>query len=60
MTYKQLVNAIGDLDQANIVNKLLGEINYSFEHEKITWKDHETLYKIACMIQDSMYDMGWN
>ena len=48
MTFKALVKEIASckLGDENRCNEICGLINFSFEHEKITWDDHETLYTI--------------
>ena len=49
-TFKQLVQAISEIRTENDRLAVCGEINKSFEHDKITWKDHEMLYGLACRI----------
>lgn len=47
MTYKKLVKQISEIQDWDDICRAEGEINFAFEHEKITWDDHETLYKIC-------------
>lgn len=51
MTYKKLIEAIANMKTEEDRLEVWGQINRSFEKEKITWKDHETLYDIASRIQ---------
>lgn len=48
--FKQLVAAIAGIESEEDRNYVCGEINLSFEHEKISWKDHEMLYQLACRL----------
>ena len=47
LTYKQIVKAISEAKTEEELEKAMWDIDRSFEHEKITWNDHETLYAIA-------------
>lgn len=48
MTFKQLVKLISTAkSDGAIFDEIVHEINYSFEHQKITWNDHEMLYDLA-------------
>lgn len=47
-TFKQLVAMIAEIETEEDFNRVTcGAISRSFQHEKITWKDHETLWKLA-------------
>lgn len=48
-TYKQLVEKMSEMETESDLNAICYEIDWSFQQEKITWKDHETLYKLAGM-----------
>lgn len=47
-TFKQLVTIIADADVKTWgdFNLIGGAIAYSFDHEKITYKDYELLFKL--------------
>ena len=45
-TFKQLVGQLSEIKTKEDLWALCGEIDRSYQHEKITWNDHETLYKI--------------
>lgn len=45
-TYKQLVEQLSEIKTTEDLWNLCGEIDRSYQHEKITYKDNETLYKI--------------
>lgn len=45
-TYKQLVEQLSEIKTKEDLWNLCGEIDRSYQHEKITYKDNETLYKI--------------
>lgn len=47
MTYKQLIKLISEAETNEDVEKAWWNIDRAFEHEKITWNDHEILYTIA-------------
>lgn len=48
LTFKQLVVEIANAENGEDEFWRVGhEINLSFEHEKITWQDHEMLWKLA-------------
>lgn len=46
-TYKQLVLAISGIYDWDSLCQVEGEIDFSYQHDKITWTDHETLYRIC-------------
>lgn len=48
-TYKQLVETISQMKTESDYNRTCYEIDWSYQNEKITWKDLETLNKIAGM-----------
>lgn len=45
-TFKQLVAQLSEIKTTQDLWDLCGEIDRSYQHEKITYKDNETLYKI--------------
>ena len=45
-TYKKLVEQLSEIKTTEDLWNLCGEIDRSYQHEKITYKDNETLYKI--------------
>ena len=45
-TFKQLVDTIASISSKEDFNRACGEIDDSFQHDKITWNDHELLYKL--------------
>lgn len=49
LTFKQLVENIAALTPGDEekINTVCGMINRSYENEKISFKDHENLFKIA-------------
>lgn len=51
MTFKQLVKMIHDIKTEEDKNKVFGQIDRSYEMEKINYKDHEMLYDLACMVR---------
>ena len=48
--FKQLVMEISEIESENDRRIVCGDIDKSFEHGKISWKDHEILYNLACKI----------
>jgi hypothetical protein len=59
LTYKQLVKGIRDMNGEDEFNILCSCLDRSFEAEKITWEDHETLYDIACWAYKSKRGGGY-
>ena len=49
-TFKQLVVLISRISTEDDRSYALGEIDRSFEREKISWNDHEMLYQLACKV----------
>lgn len=45
-TFKQLVQDLSEVTNKAELNALCFMIDMSYQHEKITYKDSETLYKI--------------
>ena len=45
-TFKQLVAQLSNVTNRAELWELCGEIDQSYQHEKITYKDNEILYKI--------------
>lgn len=52
MTFKKLVELIASIETMEEYNETCGMIDDSFQHEKITWKDHELLYTLVSKIGD--------
>lgn len=51
--YKKLVGMIAEAITNEELNEVMGKIDLAFQQEKITWKDHEVLYKIASRLYNS-------
>ena len=49
-TFKQLVALISEINSEDDRSYTLGEIDRSFEREKISWSDHDMLYQLACKV----------
>lgn len=47
LSFKGLVEELNKINSVDSANEVMGEIDNSFQAEKISWKDHETLYDIA-------------
>ncbi len=47
LSFKSLVEELSKISSVDSANEVMGEIDNSFQAEKISWKDHETLYDIA-------------
>lgn len=47
LSFKSLVEELNKINSIESANEVMGEIDNSFQVEKISWKDHETLYDIA-------------
>ena len=45
-TFKQLISQLAEVKSPEDLNILMGETDQSYQHEKITYKDQETIYKI--------------
>ena len=48
-TYKQLIEAMSQMKTEADYNRVCFEIDWAYQREKITWKDLETLNKLAGM-----------
>lgn len=48
--FKRLVAAISEINSEESLNYVCGEIDRSFDREKITWKEHEMLYQTAILL----------
>lgn len=53
-TYKQLVKAISNVQTWDGICEVEGEIDFSYQHEKITWEDNETLYRICSALSHAV------
>lgn len=51
MTFKQLVKRIHDIKTEEDRNEVFGQIDRSYDMEKISWNDHELLYDLASMVR---------
>jgi len=47
LNYKQIIEIISTIDSLEAFNTACGEIDISFQADKISWKDHEQLYKLV-------------
>lgn len=45
--FKKIVAAIAEINTREDVDNVLGMIDTAFQHEKISWKDHEVLFGIV-------------
>lgn len=45
-TFKQLIIQLAEVQIKEDLYNLMGEVDMSYQHEKITYKDQETIYKI--------------
>ena len=50
LSYKQIVGCIAAITTKEDYNKVCGMIDFSFQKEKISWKDHEVLYAVMRLI----------
>ena len=50
LTFKELVKLFSEIETEDDFNRACGEIDNSFQHEKINWGDHELLYKLVSKI----------
>jgi len=48
--FKKFVKKIVELKTAAQADNLWFEIDIAFQHEKITWEDHQTLFKLLWML----------
>lgn len=46
-TYKQLIEAMAEMETEDDLNRVCFEIDWSFQKEKITAKDLQILFKLA-------------
>jgi len=49
-SFKQLVKLISEINSEDSFNVACGEIDNSFQHDKINWDDHELLYKLVSKV----------
>ena len=47
LTHKQLVKLLSEVKTTEDLWSFTHEVDMSFQHEKITWEDNETLYRIV-------------
>lgn len=52
LSFKSLVEELSKISSVDSANEVMGEIDNSFQAEKISWKDHETLYEIASKLYE--------
>ena len=50
-SFKQLVKVISEINSEDSFNAACGDIDRSFQAEKITWDDHELLYKLVSKVK---------
>lgn len=48
--FKKIVSAIAAIHTQEDFNAVCGIIDTAYQQEKITWKDHETLYSLIIKI----------
>lgn len=49
-SFKQLVKVISEINSEDSFNAACGDIDISFQNDKITWDDHELLYKLVSKV----------
>lgn len=49
-SFKQLVEALSHVHSKEDTNEVMGQIDNSFQAERISWKDHEILYELASIV----------
>lgn len=52
LSFKSLVEELNKINSVESANEVMGEIDNSFQAEKISWKDYETLYDIASKLYE--------
>lgn len=52
LSFKGLVEELNKINSVDSANEVMGKIDNSFQAEKISWKDHETLYDIASKLYE--------
>ena len=52
-SFKQLVEALSQVHSKEDTNEVMGQIDNSFQAEKISWKDHEMLYELASIVYNA-------
>jgi len=50
LTFKQLVKLFASVNTKEDLYRAEGQIDNSFQHEKISWDDHELLYDLSAKI----------
>ena len=51
LTFKQLVKLISEIEVEDDKNEAFALIDWSYQHDKITWTDHEMLFTLTDKIQ---------
>ena len=51
LTFKKMVEFISDINTEAKKDEAYGLIDFSFQHEKLTWADHEMLYALMARIE---------
>lgn len=49
-SFKQIVSEIADINSQEDFDAACGDIDISFQHDKINWDDHELLYKLVSKV----------
>lgn len=49
-SFKQLVKVISEINSEDSFNAACGDIDISFQKDKINWDDHELLYKLVSKV----------
>lgn len=56
LTFKKAVEFISMVDNHDELNEAFALVDFAFQHEKITWKEHEQLWSILNMMTESFMD----
>ena len=54
MTFKQLVKGFSQIKTRFDFDLMCAEIDNAFQHEKISWDDHQMLYSLASVISKGL------
>ncbi len=52
-TFKQLVQLMSEANSEDDALNAAGQIDVSFQHDKINWNDHQMLYALVSKVIDS-------
>ena len=51
-SFKQLVKSLSQVHSKDDANEVMGEIDNSFNQNKLSWDDHEMLYDLASKLYE--------